>query len=287
MPVDDVTEDYAGIDYRDEVDPQSMIESGAAVRLFDVTFRGKDDPAAKAALAVADSRIPKKWDPYPGDDWMFVKSRNAMPGNGSMNWKVVVNYISISNPLEAEWEISWDYLITNEPIDRDINGKAITNSAGETPDPAMTEEVHDLVLRIGRNEDHYDPLLAHAYSGAINSDWFFGFKPGFVKCAFIKAPRARAADLIYYRVQYELHFRLRPAIPGVPEIGWVRRFLDEGLRTRAADGTVTVIKDSEGNQLSQPSLLNGFGQLLADGADAVFLQYQTRRQLPFSVLNLA
>jgi len=287
MPIHEVKEDFRVFVYENGVDPLTMQKFGRGARVFDVTFTPNDDVTARGPLARSAPGIPQEWETWPGDDWMFVNNINVLPGNGPMAMRVTASYTSIANPLEQDRDISWGYQVTAEPIDRDINGNPITNSARETPDPPMTEDVHDLILRIGRNEDHYNALLAHAYSGSINNDMFFGFAPSFCKCHHIEGTRARAGDLIYWKVRYELHFRLRPPIPGVPEIGWVRRFLDQGMREKDSDGVLHIITDANEIQLPQPSLLDGSGQVLAEGADAVFLEYQTRRQLPFSVLNLA
>ena len=287
MSVHEVKEDFRGLVYDNEVDAASMQKSGRAVRTFDVTFTPEDDLTSRPALARSAPGIPQVWETWPGDDWMFVNRIGVAPGNGPMSMKVTVSYTSIANPLEQDWDVSWGYQVTAEPIDRDIEGNPITNSAKETPNPPMTEDVHDLILRVRRNEDHFNPLLAHSYSGAINNDLFLGFNPSFCKCHHIEGKRSRAADLIYWKVNYELHFRLRPPIPGVPEIGWIHRFLDQGMRELGDDGeSLTIITDADDKQLPQPSLLDGLGKVLAKDADAVFLEYKTRRELPFSVLNL-
>ncbi len=291
MPVLNVREETKYITYSKSIDVETMAKSGNARRVFSVVFSPGESSAEQAAMAaVANAggqRIPREWETWPGQEWVYVDDIQVAVMESAPNaWLVTVSYTTIDNPLEQDWTISWDSLITNEEIDRDNTGAAIRHSSGETPDPAITEDIHDLILRVGRNEASYDPLLAHQFNGAINNDIFYGFNPGFVKCAYIKADRARVASMFYYQAQYELHFRLRPPIPGTPYIGWIRRVLDQSYTTKSEDGTITVITDSKGKQLPQPSLLDGFGGLLAEGADPVFLEFVTRRQMNFSILNL-
>ena len=99
------------------------------------------------------------------------------------------------------------------------------------------------------------------------------------------------ADLVYWNVTYEIHFRLSNPIPGTPRIGWIRRLVDEGRIEKTGvtdDGMPELLqnKDKEGTVLSEPVLLDGKGRKLADGKRAVYLEFETRRKLPFCDLNL-
>jgi hypothetical protein len=152
----------------------------------------------------------------------------------------------------------------------------------ETFDPPLTEDFEDLVLRISRNEPAFNYIQAAQYKGAVNQDVFHGFDAGTVKCVVYEGKLARAAGLAYWQVNYEFHVR--------PD-GWARRVLDSGYRIRtgtASDGTPTfeILKDDDGNPLSQPVLLDGNGARLAEWSNPVYLTYNTKAIKPFSVFGL-
>lgn len=297
MPVHSVKRDYTDVSYHKEVDLVTTHISANVPQRFDVLFT-PGEPAEERIILAATAedphthlKIPKEWDRYSPDEWLFVKSIDVQQGDGPYIYEVTANYISIENPLDLEPEIEWGKAVSNVEIDRDINGDPILNSAGQSPDPPITEEFEDLVFRMTRNENYFNALLAHEYKGAVNSDIFLGFDPGFAKCIEISGTRARVADLVYWKVRYEIHFRLSNPIPGTPKIGWIRRLLDEGRIEKtgtAGDGTPELLqnKDQEGTVLSEPVLLDGEGKKLADGSPAVYLEFETRRKLPFETLNL-
>jgi len=297
MPVHSVKRDYTEVTYHKEVDLNTTHVSADVPQRFTVVFTPGESPEERIILAATAKdrfsgiKIPKEWDRYLPEEWLFVKSIDVRQGEGPYIYEVTANYISIENPLDLEPEIEWGKSVSNQQIDRDINGNPILNSAGQSPDPPISEEFNDLVFRMTRNEEFFNALLAHEYKGAINSDIFLGFDPGFAKCIEISGKRARVADLIYWKVTYEIHFRLSNPIPGTPKIGWIRRLVDEGRIEKTgvdADGIPELLqnKDKEGTVLSEPVLLDGEGKKLADGEPAVYLEFETRRKLPFSALNL-
>jgi hypothetical protein len=147
----------------------------------------------------------------------------------------------------------------------------------------VQEEAHDLILRITRNEASYSPLIAMEYKKSINNDTFLWFPPKTVKCTLFEAKRARVANLYFVQVNYEFSIRLdTDAASNV--IGWGRRFLDQGLRTKTA-GVYASIKDGDGEPVASPVKLNGSGQVLASGSPAVYRTYETKQLLNYSPFN--
>jgi len=301
-------------------------------RVFDVLFSQGETAAERRVLAktavdpFSGEKIPQYWEQHPADPWLFVTSITSSQGTGPFHYKVAVNYVSVGNPLEQPMEIEWLHNITNELVDREATGKAITNSANESFDPPITKEVYDLVLRLKRNEELFNPINAVKYTGAINNDNFVcpadysgttvQYPPGVVKCTLLKGIPKRAATLYYHEVHYEFQFRLgeiEETEPGTWEVlglGWKKRILDQGFRTlKKEDGEWTgeyePILDAEGNPVREPQLLDGKGEQLkeptedGDGIDAdgtpgqfnrfkgVFLTFDVNKKLPFSDLMLA
>lgn len=278
MPVVKITVNRKGASYNaDGV-------SGTVTKQFVVEWDGSEG----ADYMVVHSRtasdgilaVPEPYSPHPADPWTYVQNIGVMPGNGPKQWIVTVTYKSWQDPLNAPWQVSWSFASSNEPIDRDINDKAITNSAYETYDPPISKEADDLILRISRNEAAFDPLAALDYKNSVNSDYFYGAGPGIAKLNLWTGDLQVGGPQAWYAVNYEIQFR---------QDGWKRRLLDQGFRTFDADeGTYTTITDSEGNPMSEPTLLDGNGQKLALASiDApVFNEHEINNALPFSYLNL-
>jgi len=294
MAVIDVKEDWQGLGAEIDTD------SAAAFRIFTVKFDTADEPIQRPVLAYSATGIPAINTAHPYKPWLFVKNKNV-ESIGPFDFEVKVYYSTRStiggqegetqdptaNPLEDPWIIEWDFVTSNEPIDTDIDGKPITNSANESFDPPITTDVHDLLLRIQRNEAAFNPLVAHSYKKATNSDYFWGFEPGIVKCVQFTGKTAVRGQFWYWQVRYAFQMR---------GDGWLRRIRDEGYRTKTgelnADGSEKYkeIKDIDGMKLSQPALLNGEGyrlpQSAIDAGSIAFLYFKLNKPLPFSALGL-
>jgi len=289
MSVIDVKEDWQGLG------SEINTESASAPRIFTVKFDTADDPLKRPFLAENTAGIPLLNSAHPYKPWLFVKNK-SVDSIGPFDFEVTVNYSTRStiggqegesldptaNPLEMPWEVEWGFATANEPINTDITGKPILNSADESPDPPITREISDLVLRIRRNEAAFNPLQAAEYKDAINSDWFWGFAPDLVRCTQYNANIARSGNFWYWQVKYEFQIR---------RIGWKLKIVDEGFREKTgidSEGKpiYKVIKDDEEISISQPQQLDGNGRKKNDGDPAVLLPFDLYNSLPFSVLGL-
>lgn len=299
MGIIDVKEDFSHLG-------ADIDESSAKTkRVFTVQFDEDDTPASRPILAYKAADIPKiRKSRHPADAWLYVKSKNVrVKGDSLTLFEVTVNYgttrrtattegetpapadyeVAIS-PLEASPRIRWTTVNSNEQIDRDANGEPLTNSAKESFDPPISREVDDLVLSFVRNEESFDQVVAASFKNAVNADEFLGFEPGTVKCTRFDGEEAQAADQKYFVVSYEFQIRYD---------GWKRRILDQGFREDTGstddDGNTIyeIIKDTDGNPVREPVLLDGEGKILAEGEDAVFLEKQIYPELDFSNLNIS
>lgn len=278
MPVVKITVNRLGASYNTD------IISGTVTKQFVVEWDGAED----ADWMVVHSRtatdgaisVPQPYDPHPADPWAYVNHVAVAPGDGPKQWIVNVTYKSWQNPLAAPPKVSWSFASSNEPIDRDIFDRAVTNSARETYDPPISEDVDDILLRITRNEAGYNPMVALDYKNSINSDVFYGAAPGIAKLKNFSGDLQLGGPSEWYVINYEVQFRLD---------GWKRRMLDQGFRTYdSATGEYTTIVDSKGKALSEPTLLDGNGNKLPNASidSPVFNVHETKRSLPFAPLML-
>ena len=232
-------------------------------------------------MAKADGRIPLLGQGHPYNPWVYVMSREAMVDPDSpFLYRVTVQYAEIENPLDQIPIIEW----LSEPIGVEMTAdirskKAITNSSGEPLDPPHVEDVQDIILRATWNVWPFNAIGAANYINAVNSDTFLEFTPGKAK---VLAYSGREIKMItgykYVEVTVEIQFR---------EDDRKLRFVDQGFRTKTGEGTeakyTEIMDDSTPpKRISEPVLLDGSGQKLGDGLDAVIMEYWVKKELPFS-----
>lgn len=280
-----------------ESDLQDGLDNRVISVFYQVTFDNADEPSTRPLLASSaydgTTRIPRKYEKYPsGDRWLYVKNK-VVRTKGPFDYEVEVQYgwpdISqnsegepSANPLEQEPEVSWTFDVTEEQIDRDINGEPLVNSASHSFDPPITEKFPTLVFHYRRNQRGYDAVFAESYFNRVNSDWFLGFGPGLCLLTVFDGVRNRAAGLIYWTVTIEIKIR---------KDGWRRRILDEGYMKKTginSDGTIKEerIKDSNAETVTEKTLLDGHGNVLKSGAPAYWHLFETKYSAPFSGLGI-
>lgn len=301
MAIIDVKKDWSGFG------SESSSERATAPLMFTVTFDGTEDPGLRPFLAESAAGIPARNSRHPNKPYLRVERITTTPGQGPLIYEVRVYYTTrpantsqtdpYLNPLDQPAEIEWGFVTHNEPIDRALDGTAIVNSAGQSFDPPITREFHDLVLRYTRNEASYAPLFAADYIDSINSDYFFGFPPEFVKCNAFTGRRMVLADLTYWSVNYELQFCTAEYLEnGEPKkLNWQRRVFDQGMYTKDGVDTAGYTKwkpiiGSDLNPVSEPVPLDGNGgrlsAVLVNKGEGKWLTFDLHKKRNFSSLGL-
>lgn len=289
MSVIEVTPDYT-LDTSNEssADETRLRVDGRSTQGFDVLF--DSDPSSAAALgpAAVALGVPARFDLYPGENWLFADERHAIRTD-PFRCKVTITYTSVEDPLNAPSEYSWDFVVSQEPIDRDNADAPILNSADEPIDPPITDDVYDLVLRYRDNLADFDPTIASAYIGAVNSDTFLAFTAGKVKCTKYSGTPARAAANVTL-LPGGLYF-VRELLFVFRDDTWTRKFLDEGYRIKTGtDGsgnpTYEVVTDDKGMPLALPIKLDGSGGKLAAAGSPVFNEYDLKKTAVFANIGV-
>ncbi len=177
------------------------------------------------------------------------------------------------NPLLRPSQVSYDYIESEEPIYTDINGNAIASSAREPFDPPPTIDVLDPVVVIERNEADFNFAQAFDYTGAVNTDTFFGAAAGKALMHKITATSGFENNIAFWRVRYEIRFR---------DDGWAKKILDHGYLALSG-GKQVRIKDDNGRDKPVTTYLNGSG---VAATTPTFLSFTVRKQRNFAPLNL-
>lgn len=256
--------------------------------LWRVITDSRSDGFFTVLLGAITLGLPDLINPYPDDPSATYRLRNISPHQDEEHpkvWEFRLRYAQSGasddeppdDPLDEPWEVTTDGVETEIPVSQDRNGDPIANSAGERFPEEMRDVVTDLTITIARNEAGFSPLAAASYFNKINSatTTIYGesFPAETVRIQKITGQSQVFGDIRFFRVTYYLEVRLD---------GWRRNVLDNGY-LKLDSGNQVVIKDSKGNPLSAPSLLDGNG---AVSTTPVFLAFDIKQTVDFSPLNL-
>lgn len=310
MAILSVTEEWRSTTGADDAN------STTELAIYKVSFDNEDDPRLRRFLVmtaedpVTHVKIPQGFEEFPGKPWLCVSNRDKEP-EGPFDYIVYitysnrpVNYLSEApsggfiNPLDEPEEIEFDTYEWNDTVDIDMTGKPIVNKLNDPPDPPLQERMTCLSVRITRNQALFDAILMADYVNSVNTDLFWGFSPGICLCNRISARQMRQGGLIFYRASFEIFINPLKEISGHLVGGWRRRIRHEGyillvningVATRAR-AKVKQADDDKGENVGEPTplpvLLNDMGYRLNETTPACWLEFQTKREMPFGNLNL-
>jgi len=242
--------------------------------------------------------IPCYGDAHPNDGWL----RAGLPQVRALSpWFFEVTIVykipdlstfnNEDNPLNAPPDRRWGYVECTEPIDEDLDGNPIVNTAGDTFDPPPTETFYDPLYTVVRNEAVAGAIVSLQYNDAVNADPFLGASPGEAWIR-VESEEVHAKQLTYCRMTYAVQFRVNKR----DKAGWKLRILNQGynskFQTGSDDTAVRPVMDKRtGTPISHPVLLDAKGarilpEQLAGGTKAVWLTFKRKRSVSFGPLHL-
>jgi hypothetical protein len=203
---------------------------------------------------------------------LLVQNRDA-ESIGFNFWRVRATYSTDQgtagggdNPLEQPPTMFWEISRELVPIDRDTDGNAILNSAGQPPATPPTTPRSSPALIYRRNEPYFSVQRALKYSNKIGSKpinirGIGSVDRGQSYCDYIKPISEYTQDAKFVRVEYRIEFRdgIDPFQLRIPDLGrW-------GFRDDGDDIVPGEIVDSRDSQpVSFDVRLNGIGQPIED-----------------------
>ena len=275
--------------------------STSIVRIWHVRLTVPDYGSVAALTATdpdTDVTPAKVGDGHPLLPYAAVTDLSAAPVGGyddRLNWHVTANYKTRTyrarggseeeNPLEEPPSVSWGFRSYTEPIYRDKDNVPIENSAGDTYDPTITEEVFNLEVTIIRNEVTYDPDLAIEYINTMNDDVVIiaghSAVTNTARLNEYSAQKAEKNGIDYWIVTYRVEF---------DEDTFVREVIDQGFRIKDGSTMKRIMENVDGSSsetpVTEPVKLDGFGGKLVVGLAAHYQTFRTLEEKDFDVLNL-
>ena len=251
-----------------------------------------DNQYTGAAEVVFSGSIPNYLVPYYtdtfADNYALVVKKTAKQGQSRRHWIVDVNYSTdlskierTDAPLEETPEIGWSFASTQVVVEKDRNGAAIVNSAGQPFNPPLTRERYALVLNYSSNVANYDPIVALDYMDTVNNAPFYGAQRG--QCRLVKWEAQRkvtaidGAPAFYWNQQIEIHF-LRQ--------GWAEELLDRGPKEKVNNQLVGASDPDSGLSDTEARLLDGNGRFLSPGGEPVYRSFDILEERNFATLGI-
>jgi hypothetical protein len=187
------------------------------------------------------------------------------------------------NPLAMPIEVSWGLRDHELVLERDTDGKAVLNTAGDPFDPPIMIDEPRMEMTVVRNEPTTTLAWFLTYRNAINSDQFAGFDPFYSKVMNIQAKSQWHQDIGWYsQTTYVFEF-LSPKVDDGGK-GYRKSILNQGMRSIGTGGKIQHIL-LRGVPVNTPMLLDQNGKLNALNADPYFLEIKAYPELPFSAFN--
>jgi hypothetical protein len=262
-------------------------------RVFKVYSDDRDDGPKTVAAAIGLGIGSTYAAGNDSDAGSFVQSIEAretgdlLAGMGLL-WHVTVQYDGVDptqdgaaddNPLNKPVEWTYGTNRFERVVDKDVNGTAVLNTAGQPFDPPLVIDDSRPVIQATRNEATFSPAAAYAYKDVVNSAAWFGGAAKTWKCNAITARDAwHGTAGKYYVVDYEFEYN-----PNT----WQKTILNHGLFEKVSGALKPILAD--GIPVSQPVPLASNGTKIAASSlpgSAVWLTFDVYQSVAFSVFNL-
>jgi hypothetical protein len=234
------------------------------------------------------SGVPQIGDIYLYDFQAQCSRKNATYVDGNV-WEVEVEFSTPDpgnggpdqqdpNPLNRPAEIDWGDNRITVVSEKDHNGDAYVNSAGDPFQNPPQTELFLPTLTHTRNEATFSAADQWFYLGTVNLDNFMGVGEGYARCVGYRGRRQYLAGFGYYwQVTRVFEFNENQWSP--------MKILDKGYRY-LLDGS-KKLASTNGVFHDKEILLDGSGGKLADDVDPVFLEFQPFWGAMFGPLNIS
>lgn len=243
------------------------------------TFKARTNNTLDDSVVIlAHALVPKIFDPHPNFASSLCREVRAVQESPSpLAWTVTARYstqgLEDENPLLRAPVFTWGSQQREAAAEFDKeSGNPIQNTAGDSFDPPLPQEIFDLTLDVRRNEAVFNPLTINTYVNTVNLTTWHTFPPRTVKCNEIGATSEFDENLLlsYWSVSYRFALRLVQTFdltdPGNPILlpldGWDQLVLNAGFAFLNGDGNLQVILDDAGTPVNIARPLDAVGGIL-------------------------
>lgn len=251
-----------------------------------------DNPEDTEDIVLSSYLVPQLYEGFLGDPYSRCNSVRARQRQNLRYWDLTASYSTetptaqdaeAGQPLGPTVKRRLDYYALQVPMQQDLDGDWVKNTAGLMFDPPPMVERNPWILTCERSEQVFNMSLWKAFHDHVNSTTFNGEAPGQVKC-LIKAEERNQLALTFYHCTYV--FIHNP-------LGWQLRLANQGFIEFIAGPNITRrITDSQGRDVAQPYPLTDLGQAVPESElddtppPLIFLPFKSFRSANFNALGL-
>ncbi len=265
-------------------------------RVFKVVTTDRTEKVKKVREAAG---IPRIGDRHPEDGTATVSSVKAEPAPGATPLFMVNVRYDDTVPIELEPgegraiaesglpRIGMQTITQREPLEKDAFNNPVLNSAGDRFIPTIEIDRSHLVITIAHRVDFdkFTPDLIKAFIDAVNEKNFFGFNTKQLKITKLGGNMVDITVGDRKDVAWDIQLTMRFRSSWLIELLDLGRFKIDGGKAftiqTAFSGRGPEIRiegrrhilDQFGHPVDDPVLLDGEGEPLAKGANAVFLTF--------------
>lgn len=265
------------VTYHGIIPDKRTATNAAGIRTYSDTYRLTSDSKTDTASTVGNNaNLPSIGSVHAEDAQAYCNNLAITCTDGYTGWEAVATWstertMSSTDPADDEVKVSWTSEVYNEPVFQDVNGNAILNSANDYfIDPGPSRDSVHVIAKIKANVRQVPAWVLskqnHVNSGIITIGGL-QIAAGLARMSRLEiSERQRRNNNDFYALSFEVH---------IHSDGWRLKPMDVGFR-ELEYGVLVQIKDTNGDEVTTPVMLDGEGKAQADPSpeSAIFGNYQ-------------
>jgi hypothetical protein len=248
-----------------------------------------------ACVAFPGSTVPTPYfSTHPGDSRFLCKRVTCrQDSKAAYLWRLTADYDTLpwedddeEDPLDRRAKISWSTVKYQKAVEKDRNGKAILNSAGDFFDPPPLKDVSRWTARVSKHLPAVPTAILSYPDKLNNADWTIQTLTVPRNAAKIMAIEIsdlqKEGDVEFYTLTYTVEFDADDL--------WKGKYLNQGYYFRDPEETDPELQRKrckvKGKDCASPQLLksNGDQELDPKPSTSTFQEYDIENEMDFGVL---
>lgn len=224
--------------------------------------------------------------------FLCKRLRGKQDRNAPLRWDVEAEYDTApidsddnpESPLARPAKITWSTTKYQKAIERDRDGNAIINSAGDYFDPPPIADVSRWTASVTKNVAGVPTSILSYVDGLNSSTWEIdgvSVEANVAKVMSISIGEEQVeGDVVYRQFSYTVEFD--------PVDKWKGKYLNQGFYYKDGSNRKRIL-DANSKPVVTPKLLNSSGAVISDPtpSSATFKEYDVCSEIDFSVFPVA
>lgn len=224
--------------------------------------------------------------------FLCKRLRGKQEQKSPLHWRIDAEYDTApintddnpESPLARPAKITWSTTKYQKAIERDRDGNAIINSAGDYFDPPPIADVSRWTASVTKNVAGVPTSILSYVDGLNSSTWEIdgvSVEANVAKVMSISIGEEQVeGDVVYRQFSYTVEFD--------PVDKWKGKYLNQGFYYKDGSNRKRIL-DANSKPVVTPKLLNSSGAVISDPtpSSATFKEYDVCSEIDFSVFPVA